>query len=147
MKSRLLWIALILLLPGLASGEEPMSVQAALDYQLPENTCSKPEIITDAASVSAPIQDASSTTIFEGTSTASVSDIDHYERGRLERKEKRWRSCLAEYKSGLLDDMERLKGSAQHGLTEAQAHAIVANMALIQRVYLTPDGILEPEDR
>ncbi len=39
--------------------------------------------------------------------------------------------------------MERLKGSAQHGLTQKQAHTIVTSMALIQRVYLTPDGVLD----
>lgn len=41
--------------------------------------------------------------------------------------------------------MERLKSSAQHGLTEGQTHAILTNMALIQRVYLAPDGVMEPE--
>lgn len=123
-----------------------MSVQAALDYKVPENTCSKPEVVAGGANVSPPIQDASSVSIFEGSSTASVSDVDSYERERQERKENRWNNCLAEYKNGLLNDMERLKGSAQHGLTQEQAHAIVANMALVQSVYLSPDGVLEPEE-
>ncbi len=69
MKSFVLLAAVLLLLPGLAFAESPMSVQAALDYQVPENTCSKPRIIT--------------------------------------------------------------------------GEAIVTNMALIQRVYMTPDGVLE----
>jgi hypothetical protein len=123
-----------------------MSVQAALDYQLPENTCSKPEIVTGGTNVVAPIQDPSSINVFQGSSTAVVSDIDSYERGRQERKEERWRKCLAKYKEGLLNDFERLRGSAQHGLTEEQAHAILTKMALVQRVYFDPDGILEPEE-
>ena len=120
-----------------------MSVQAALDYQVPENACSKPKIVADAATVAAPVQDPSSVSFFEGNNTISVSDLAGYERDRQARKGKRWRKCLAEYKEGLLDDMERLKSSAQHGLTQEQAHAILTNMALIQKVYLTPDGVLE----
>ncbi len=143
LKSFVLLAAVLLLLPGLAFAESPKSVQAALDYQVPENICSKPRVITNEAVVAAPVQDASSVSFFEGSNTANVSDIDGYSLERQARKEKRWRKCLAEYKEGLLDDMGRLKGSAQHGLTQAQAHTIVTNMALIQRVYMTPDGILE----
>lgn len=120
-----------------------MSVQAALDYQPPENTCSKPKIIANEAIVAAPIQDSGSAAFFQGSNTATVSDVSSYDLERQARKEKRWRRCLAGYKEGLLDDMERLKGSAQHGLTQAQAHTIVTSMALIQRVYLTPDGVLD----
>lgn len=123
-----------------------MSVQAALDYQLPENTCSKPDVITGDANVVAPIQDPSSVSLFESSSTVVVSEVDSYERGRQERKEKRWRKCLAKYKQGLLDDFERLNSSAQHGLTEEQAHTILTHMALVQSVFLTPDGVLEPEE-
>ena len=133
-----------------AAAEEPMSVEAALNYRLPENPCIQPEVLTDGENVSAPVQDPSGVPYFQGSSTANISDTDYYERERLERKEKRWNSCLAEYKAGLLEDMERLKSSAVHGLTEEQAHAIVANMKLIQDVYLSPNGTLasaadEPE--
>lgn len=146
MKLHVLLTGLLLLPSHLAYGEEPLSVQAALDYQLPENTCSKPEIISSGTNVAPPIQDPSSVSVFEGSSTAVVSNTDSYERGRQERKEKRWRKCLAEYKEGLLHDFERLRGSAQHGLTEEQARVILTNMALVQRVYLDPDGLV-PEDQ
>jgi hypothetical protein len=143
LKSFVLLAAVLLLLSGPALAESPMSVQAALDYQVPENSCSKPKIIANEAVVAAPLQDPTSVSFFEGSSTANMSDVPGYTLERQARKEKRWRKCLAGYKEGLLDDMGRLKGSAQHGLTQAQANAIVANMALIQRVYMTPDGVLE----
>ena len=120
-----------------------MSVQEALSYRIPDNTCSRPEIIADEANVTPPMQESSSVPIFEGSITATVSNVDTNERRRQARKERRWRKCLAEYKESLLDDMERLKGSAQHGLTEEQAHTILSHMALIQRVYLSAEGALE----
>ena len=143
LKSFVLLAAVLLLLPGFAFAESPMSVQAALDYQVPENTCSKPTIFANEAVVAAPVQDPSSVSFFEGSNTANVSDTSSYDLERQARKEKRWEKCLAGYKEGLLEDMERLKGSAQHGLTQAQANTIVTNMVLIQRVYMTPDGVLE----
>ena len=138
-------LALATLLPvcsAAAASDEPMSVEAALNYQLPENPCLQPEVLADGENVSAPVQDPSGVPYFQGSSTANISDTDYYERERLERKEKRWKSCLADYKAGLLEDMERLKSSATHGLTEEQAYAIVAHMKLIQDVYLSPDGTL-----
>jgi hypothetical protein len=133
--------AILLTSSALAMAEEPMSVEAALNYELPEKPCTKPETLADGANVSAPIEDSSGVPYFQGSSTASISDTDYYERERLERKEKRWEKCLADYKAGLLEDMERLKSSATHGLTEAQALAIVAHMKQIQDVYLSPDGL------
>ena len=127
-------------IPGLA--EAPMSVEAALNYELPENPCARPDSLSGDANVSAPIQDSSGVPYFQGSSTASISDTDHYERSRLERKEKRWKKCLAGYKAGLLEDMERLKTSATHGLTEAQALTIVGHMKRIQTAYLSPDGLI-----
>jgi hypothetical protein len=38
--------------------------------------------------------------------------------------------------------MEALKSSASHGITQAQASIILTNMALIQKVYMTEEGIL-----
>jgi hypothetical protein len=130
----------ILLASGLVLAEEPMSVEDALNYQLPENTCTPPEFIEDGTSSAAPVQDPGGVPYFQGSSTANISDTDYYERERQGRKENRWNNCLADYKDGLLQDMERLKSSAQHGLTEQQAHAIVAHMRLIQDTYLSPDG-------
>ena len=136
-------IALMLLASAYTSlAEAPMSVEAALNYELPENPCTRPDSLADGENVSAPMQDSSGVPYFQGSSTASISDTDHYERSRLERKEKRWKKCLAEYKEGLLEDMERLKTSATHGLTEAQALTIVGHMKRIQTAYLSPDGLI-----
>lgn len=143
MKSIVPWFFALLLCSTAASAEEAMSVQAALDYQLPENTCSKPEFFVNGTDSGLPIQD-SGRGDNHGYRDANLSDVDGDELEREARKEERWKKCLAEYKEGLLNDMERLKGSAQHGLTEAQAHAIVAHMVLIQDVYLSPDGLREP---
>ncbi len=118
-----------------------MTIEDALSYRLPENPCTPPDVVSDGTNSSAPVQDPSGVPYFQGSSTATISDTDYYERERQGRKEKRWKKCLAEYKEGLLEDMERLKSSAQHGLTEAQAHAIVAHLVLIQDAYLSPNGI------
>ncbi len=144
MNTQLSFILPLLLASNLALAEDPMSVEDALSYQLPANPCVEVELLTDGTNSSAPIQDPSGVPFFQGSSTANITDTDYYERERLERAEKRWRSCLAEYKEGLLEDMERLKGSAVHGLTEEQAHAIVAHLLLIQETYLSPNG-LPPE--
>ena len=143
MKSLLLSSYLLLALPGLALGQTHMAVQAALDYQLPGNTCSKPKVIPATTLVNAPAQSAGSDNIFAGKLANEITDVDSYTRGRQERKAKRWRSCLAIYKTSLLDDMEELKNSAQYGLSQEQANAILTNMAMIQQVYLTEDGVLE----
>jgi hypothetical protein len=116
-------------------------VQAALDYELRENTCSKPRIFSDESTVMAPTQDSGSSNFFEGSNTGEVSDVDGYSRKRLQRKEKRWRKCVATYKADLLGDMQQLKDSASHGLTREQADSILKHMALIQKVYMTPEGV------
>ena len=123
-----------------------MSVEEAVNYQLPENLCSKPEVIVSGSEDAPLVQDPANPPLVQGSNTANIAEMDTAERKRHERKEKRWRKCLAKYKQDLLEDMERLKSSAQHGLTQQQANAILTNMALIQRVYLSPDGTLEPAE-
>ncbi|NKC00318.1 MAG: hypothetical protein GKR90_17780 [Pseudomonadales bacterium] len=146
MKSITLTIGLFVLLPVIAQAETHAEVQAALDYQLPANTCGKPIAVSgDSSSAPPPTQSSGSVAVFEGTSSASVSDVDGYSRKRLERKEKRRKKCVASYKDGLLGDMETLKDSAKHGLTEGQAKAILGSMALIQKVYMTQNGVLEAD--
>ena len=145
-RSLVLLSCLVLILPGLAFGETHNAVQAALDYQLRENSCTKPKVITADATVSPPVPAAGSVAFFVGTSPSEVSDVDSYTRKRQERKENRWRSCVASYKGGLLEDMEALKNSASHGLTQQQAKIILANMAMIQQVYMTQDGVLEQQE-
>lgn len=132
--------------PNLHAAKPHPAVRAALAYDVPENNCTKPKSSIANKTVTAPTQDSGSASFFEGSNTSEVSDVDTYARARIERKEKRWKKCLAKYKDGLLDDMERLKASAQHGLTQEQANTILASMARIQSVYMHPDGVLvEPE--
>lgn len=115
-------------------------VKAALQYEVPENTCKKPRGSEDVKSVAAPTQSSGSLNVFDGSNTGDVSEIDSYTRKRLARKEKRWKQCVGQYKEGLLADMERLKSSAQHGLTQEQANTILANMARVQEAYMTTQG-------
>jgi hypothetical protein len=145
MKSIIILSCLLLVLPCLASAEIHQSVQDALDYQLPENTCSKPKIILSGDTgnnASPPAQANGSTEFFVGSSSSEVSDMDSYTRKRLKSKERRWRKCVASHKATLLQDMETLKSSASHGVTQPQANIILTNMALIQKVYMTEDGVL-----
>ena len=144
MKTHLTAALATCLISGLVSAEEPMSVEDALNYQMPLHDCTQPEFVDDGTNSAAPVQDPSGVPFFQGSSTANISDTDYYERERQSRKEVRYRKCLTEYKEGLLDDMARLKGSAQHGLTEDQAHAIVAHLLLIQETYMSPDGTPPP---
>ena len=132
---------LILLMPAISFAETDAKVQAALDYQLPENACgTKPKSFESSGeAIGTPIQDSSSTSIFEGSGAEEVSDVDGYTRKRQERKVARWKNCTKKYKSGLLEDMEELKASAQHGLTQPQANIILANLANIQQVYMAPE--------
>ncbi len=115
-------------------------VKSALEYAVPENTCRKPRGSEDLRSVSAPTQSSGSLNVFEGSNTGDVSEIDSYTRKRIARKEKRWKKCVDEYKQDLLADMERLKSSAQHGLTQEQANKILTNMARIQEAYMSAPG-------
>ena len=132
---------LILLMPAISFAETDAKVQAALDYQLPENACgTKPKSFESSGeAIGTPIQDSSSTSIFEGSGADEISDVDGYTRKRQERKVARWKNCTKKYKSGLLEDMEELKASAQHGLTQPQANIILANLANIQQVYMAPE--------
>ena len=132
---------LILLIPGISFAENHPEVQAALDYQLPENTCgTKPKSFESSGEViGKPVQESGGLTYFEGSGADEMSDVDSYTRKRQERKVARWKSCTKEYKSGLLEDMDELKASAQHGLTQPQANIILANLANIQQAYMAPE--------
>ena len=143
MKSKTMASCLLLILPAFAIAEVNTEVQEAMDYQLPKNTCSKPRAVEGETSASPPAaRQAGTAEFFVGSSDADVSDMDTYTRKRLENKKRRWQKCVSEYKAGLLDDMETLKASAAHGITREQADIILANLASIQKVYMTPEGVL-----
>jgi hypothetical protein len=129
-------LALLLMLPGYAQSETHELVQQALDYELPVNDCERPEIVVSTATVTD-----------GGGQTRTQTDADSYTIARYERKENRWQTCVEEYREGLMADFEKLKSSAQHGLTQAQADIIVGKMALLQEVYFSPDGLIDdPEE-
>lgn len=125
------WLVGLCVLLGAFSAQAQTSVhpkvQEALDWQLPQNPCAKPALLATAANVS------------NGDDYAQ-SDTDSYTIKRYERKQRRWEKCLKKYKAGLMEDFSALKDSAQYGLTKPQAEAILANMGLIQSVYMDVDG-------
>ena len=130
---------LLLALAGATyAGEETpevhSKVQAALDWQLPANTCKKPQLR------------GAEWDIVEGDSDATFRfDVDSYELDRFARKQKRWTSCVSKYKKGLLKEFEILKDCAQYGLTQRQAEIILGKMALIQSVVTSPEGVTEAQ--
>jgi hypothetical protein len=123
---------LCLLAPTLAiAAESHPQVQAALDWQLPDNICGdEPVLIGAELDVVDPSQDIT-----------YRYDVDYYKLERHERSMKRWNACITEYKEDLMNDFEALKNCAQHGLTQAQADTILGKLALIQEVYLSPDAV------
>lgn len=131
MKRLGLCCALFVLMPVYAESQPHEKVQAALDWALPVNACIKPKLIA----VSSDVTDS------EGSRTQT--DVDSYTIGRYQRKEKRWKSCVEKYKADLMVEFSELKDCAQYGLTKAQADIVLGKMALIQSVYLSPDGRID----
>ena len=125
---------LLLIWPQDSSAEQPLhpDIAAALDWSLPENECVQPKMV------------ARSSNIVDGDGSREITDVDNYTIRRYEKKQKRWQKCVNRYKKSLMEDFTKLKDSAQHGLTQDQANAILAKLALIQSVYLTEDA-LPPE--
>jgi hypothetical protein len=145
MKTKLIIFLLILVIPNLVNAKTHKKVQAALDYDMPENICKKPTKFANTKSTAtAPAQSSSGTDVFSGGGSVNNSDTDSYTIRRLEKKEQKWRKCVDKYKADLLKDMATLKASAQYGLTQTQATEIVAKMRGIQDVYMTPDGVPDP---
>ena len=131
---------LLLALAGATyAGEETpevhSKVQAALDWQLPANTCKKPQL---RGAVQDIVQGGDDDVTFR-------YDVDSYELDRFTRKQKRWTFCVSKYKKGLLKEFEILKDCAQYGLTQQQAEIILGKMALIQSVVTSPEGVTEAQ--
>ena len=130
---KLIWILFTFSLTFQAYAENVThkEVIAALEWELPANECLKPKLI------------AQSSNIVDSEGARAITDVDSYTIGRYNRKEKRWRKCVQNYKEELMKDFQKLRGSAKYGLTQDQANAILAKMALIQRIYLSADGLPE----
>ena len=126
-----LLFSLLLVLPFYSEAETHASVQEALDWELPVNTCKKPKMV------------ARSSTVTDDQGERDVTDMDSYTIERYERREKRWESCVDEYKQALLVEFGEMKDCAQYGLTSEQADIILGKMALMQEVYLSTDGRID----
>ncbi|MFK7915858.1 MAG: hypothetical protein AB8B93_18235 [Pseudomonadales bacterium] len=105
-------------------------VVEALEWSLPANSCKQPRSVGTVTKVNN-----------EGADSGARADIDSHTLARYERKKKRWLKCVDKYKDGLRGDFETLRGSAQHGLTQDQANAIMSKMKLIQAVMMTEEGL------
>jgi hypothetical protein len=137
----LLCATFLITLPHNSSAETHEAVQAALDWELPLNSCKKPRSTGQEEGVVAHggvISHAPTGTTEGSLSTPTVFGIDHYKIDQYERKKKRWETCVTNYKSNLLDQFEVMKSSAQYGLTEQQAETILGKFAQIQAAVLSP---------
>ena len=137
MNKIVLLCALVIAYPAIAETQSQKlhkKVQEALAWELPVNKCTKPKLLVGSKNV------------VDGEGAREVTDVDSYTIQRYERREKRWQSCVEKYKDALMVDFEEMKNSAQYGLTKEQADTILKNMAQIQAVYVSPDGmVLAPE--
>jgi len=128
MKIKYLVIAagtLAMSLGGAANATTHEKVQSALDWQLPDIECAKPETRGKRFAV------------VDSTGDRAQTDVDSYTLGRQERKMKRYNTCVTAYKQVLNDDFESLKNCAQYGLTKHQATIILGKMKLIQTTMVS----------
>ena len=132
-----------------ASAEVYEEVQEALNWQLPLNTCKNPKEIRHLQNIDANggyISHSPTNTTEESGGAPTVYGVDHYKIDRYQRKKKRWESCISNYKSELLVSFEKLKSSAQFGLTKPQANTILGKLAQIQAIVLSPNGVIVSGD-
>lgn len=98
----------IIFLPAitLAQGIHP-DVQAALDWQLPQNKCE-----------------------FKLKRSNVASGLER----KYKKAVKKYKKCLTTYLTGLALEQKKLVAVAQHGLSQEQANIIMGNMKDIQSV-------------
>ncbi|MFT7090885.1 MAG: hypothetical protein ACJAYE_003120 [Candidatus Azotimanducaceae bacterium] len=130
----------ILLAPSIAFGADldkkaHKDVTTAMAYTLPKLKCQQP------------VLPGKSRDVVDPNGSVTRLDVDSYQLGRYNRAEKRWKKCVTQYKTRLMEDFDELKGSAAHGLTGAQAKTILANMATVQAALIAPDAIPKPETK
>ena len=105
--------------PAVADDPHP-AVRAALDWQLPAHACGAKPLLRKGSDYA------------NETHETVLSDVDHYTRERHERKLKRWDKCMTRYRKALMQDFGELKDSVRHGMTQAQAEAVLSKLKLIQ---------------
>ena len=134
-KATVLLCGSLLLLPITTNAAEThKNVQQALDWQLPENSCKKPPYIGLGIEI---LDEAGMRRRYDGA--------DHYKIERQERKQKRFDTCMKQYRNGLAADFEELKSSAQYGLTKEQSDIILGKMASIHTILAPPENADKPE--
>lgn len=120
-------ISAFLLFSAYSSANVHPEVQEALDYQVPLSECGEEPVLRGV------------NTFRDTAEKAAQSDIDHYTRERHERRHKRWSTCNDKYRDVLMNDFSRLKDSARHGMTQAQAEVVLGHMKSIQDVLRPPE--------
>ena len=98
-------------------------VQSALTWEVPADECGKHPKLARAGK-----------DIDEGNGVKRRFDVHSATIARHDRRQKRWAKCMTSYNQGLVDSIEMLRGSAKHGLTEAQANTILQKMVNAQAV-------------
>ena len=104
-------------LPALAAEQPEIhpEVQKALDYQLRQNTCEPPK--------------------------RRQSSVNSNPGRKMKKALERYQKCVISYKQDILEDFNQLRGSAQYGLTQAQADQILGKMAVIQKAIESKYGV------
>ena len=123
----LLASTLLVLSAGVFADVHP-EVQRSLGYQLPASDCGDEPTLRGVS------------TFRDNAEKAAQTDVDHYTRKRHERRHKRWSKCNDKYRDGLMKDFNRLKDSAQHGMTQEQAQVVLGHMKSIQDVLRPPEN-------
>ena len=118
MARRVLLLAMTLLALATARGETHPEVARALAWTLPAHHCETPE--------------------FQGREESDVA------KRRFEKAVKRFRGCIEDYKTDLLAEHRRMMQVARHGLTQAQATAILTHLKTIQTAIETPATVVLP---
>lgn len=98
----------IIFLPGVTLSQGThLDVQAALDWQLPQNKCE-----------------------FKLKRSNVTSGVER----KYKKAVKKYKKCIAAYLTGLALEQKKMVAVAQHGLTREQAELIMGNMKVIQSV-------------
>lgn len=105
---RILTLTLICLIPlGAAASNTPANkihadVQSALTYQIPLNSCKVPRL--------------------------KMTSVEDTRISRYEKSYRSWVRCAKKYQNNLIDDFDRIKAVAKHGLTTEQADILMGHL-------------------
>jgi hypothetical protein len=83
-------------------------VQAAVDWQLPENDCEPPRV--------------------------KQSHVTTGQEQKLKRATKKYEKCMSQYSAILAEDQQKMMDSAAHGLTQIQANTIMGHLTVILNI-------------